>query len=634
MRGRDQLRRQTPVELGNEPPLAVGDDDPSRYTRRGVSLRWLFGAVITGVTSVALMGGALIAALDGRYVVNAEAAVPQATAPSPHSRRAEKGDLVQEPQEEETTRRVIEVTTVVRQGDENLISKRPYALVTAGLVLDNDEIGDVPAFNPRELQNRDVPEPTAATDAIYEKSVDGEITVSVEEFPLEGGPVAFASDIVLDETEIERQLIQEVAPGAPAAVQVEIEAFVDPASRTPENVKIVPQNVSQLVKTTDAAAPEDTDTDLVELVQRGDTLSKILQGNGIAEEDVAAIDAVLAREGVAALRPGQILRITFQIEEIEEGARRRLGRFTIYEDGGHLATVAMTDDGSFVAGESPGPAPVIDDVVAPANDDRLPTIYRSLYQTLVDNRLPQRVRDVVLGTFSLDVDFNARVRPGDRLTVLYSAEADENPDATAEILYLALTAAGVERRFYRFKTKDGTVDYYDEDGRTGDKFLLRKPMARGVFRSGFGMRRHPILRRQRMHNGVDYAAPRGTPIYAAGDGVISQAGWKAGYGRWVMIRHQNGYETGYAHQSRIADGIRPGVRVNQGQVIGYVGSTGFSTGPHLHYEVHVNGRPVNPLTIRLRRGRELTGPELASFRSERDRIDAVIGEQAVQMARR
>jgi len=159
-------------------------------------------------------------------------------------------------------------------------------------------------------------------------------------------------------------------------------------------------------------------------------------------------------------------------------------------------------------------------------------------------------------------------------------------------------------------------------------------MARGIFRSGFGMRRHPILRRNRMHNGVDYAAPRGTPIYAAGDGVIRQAGWKAGYGRWVSIRHKNGYETGYAHQSRIAGGIKPGVAVKQGQVIGYVGSTGFSTGPHLHFEVRVNGRPVNPLTIRLRRGRELSGRELADFQSERERIDALITEKGTQIARR
>lgn len=634
MRGREQLRRHTPVDLGEEPPLAVGDDDPARYTRRGVSLRWLFGAVVTAVTSVALMGGALVAALDGRYIVKAEAAVPTGPLPSPHSRRAMKGDLARERPEEEAVRRTIEVSTRVRRDGQDVIRQRPYALVSVGLVLDNDAIGDVPAFNPRELARREMPA-AAATDAIYDMAVDGEITVSVEAFPLESAELAFADDIALEETEIERQLLQEVAPGAPAAVPVEIEAYVDPAARIPKNVRIVPEkgNVSVFVKNTEDAATEDTDSDLVELVQPGDTIEKILRGNGIEQADVAAIETVLQRTGIEDLAPGQVLRITFDIEEDADGVRRRPGRFSIYQDADHVASVAMTDQGDFVAGPSPGPAPEIREEAEPAADDTLPTIYRSLFQTLVDQDLPQPVRDVVLGTFSLDVDFNARVRPGDRLTVLYSAGEDD-PEAAAEILYIALTAAGVNHRFYRFKTPDGEVDYYDEEGRTGDKFLLRKPMARGVFRSGFGMRRHPILRRNRMHNGVDYAAPRGTPIYASGDGVVKQAGWKAGYGRWISIRHKNGYETGYAHQSRIAKGIRPGVRVKQGQVIGYVGSTGFSTGPHLHYEVRVNGRPVNPLTIRLRRGRELSGGALSSFESERDRIDDLIAEQRVAVASR
>ena len=184
-------------------------------------------------------------------------------------------------------------------------------------------------------------------------------------------------------------------------------------------------------------------------------------------------------------------------------------------------------------------------------------------------------------------------------------------------------AGGVERKFYRFKSSDGSVDFYDPDGRTGDKFLLRKPMARGIFRSGFGWRRHPILKRRRMHKGVDWAAPRGTPIYAAGDGVIKQAGWKAGYGRWILISHKNGYATGYAHQSRLAKGMRPGVRVKQGQVIGYVGSTGRSTGPHLHYEVIKNGRHVNPVRVKLPSGKRLAGDALEALRIRMIALEAM-----------
>jgi murein DD-endopeptidase MepM/ murein hydrolase activator NlpD len=137
------------------------------------------------------------------------------------------------------------------------------------------------------------------------------------------------------------------------------------------------------------------------------------------------------------------------------------------------------------------------------------------------------------------------------------------------------------------------------------------------------MRRHPILGYRRMHKGVDWAAPRGTPIFAAGNGVVIEAERKSGYGNWIKIRHANGYETSYAHQTRFAKGIREGVRVRLGQIIGYVGSTGLSTGPHLHYEVTVNGRHVNPMRIRLPRGRSLSGEVLAEFEAERSRIDAL-----------
>ncbi|MCC0050070.1 MAG: M23 family metallopeptidase, partial [Rhodobiaceae bacterium] len=175
----------------------------------------------------------------------------------------------------------------------------------------------------------------------------------------------------------------------------------------------------------------------------------------------------------------------------------------------------------------------------------------------------------------------------------------------------------------------GVVDYYDNEGRSAKKFLMRKPVRTGVFRSGFGMRKHPILGYKRPHNGVDWAAPRGTPIMAAGDGVVVEAGWKSGYGRWTKIRHANGYESRYAHQKAFAPGIAAGVHVSQGQVIGYIGTTGLSTGPHLHYELTVNGRFVDPMRIRLPRGRTLDGPILAAYERERARIDTLMRKPPV-----
>lgn len=167
---------------------------------------------------------------------------------------------------------------------------------------------------------------------------------------------------------------------------------------------------------------------------------------------------------------------------------------------------------------------------------------------------------------------------------------------------------------YRFQTEDGLVDYFDENGQTGKKFLMRRPLeGGGRLRSNYGYRIHPIFKTRKLHTGVDLSARTGTPIYAGGDGVVKRAQWVSGYGRYVELNHANGYQTAYAHMNRIADGMSPGTRVRQGQIIGYVGSTGYSTGPHLHYEIKINGRTVDPLSVRLPRDKSLPNQYRAKF---------------------
>ena len=183
-------------------------------------------------------------------------------------------------------------------------------------------------------------------------------------------------------------------------------------------------------------------------------------------------------------------------------------------------------------------------------------------------------------------------------------------DTTQPLLYATMTVRDQSFRYYRFLTPDDTlVDFYDESGRSTGKFLLRKPIADGEMTSGFGMRFHPILHFARMHTGVDWAAPIGTPILAAGNGVVIKAGWDSGYGRRVEIQHANGYVTTYIHMSGFGRGVVEGVRVTQGQVVGYLGQTGLATGPHLHYEVIINGNFVDPMAIKLARTREFDGKD-------------------------
>jgi murein DD-endopeptidase MepM/ murein hydrolase activator NlpD len=253
-------------------------------------------------------------------------------------------------------------------------------------------------------------------------------------------------------------------------------------------------------------------------------------------------------------------------------------------------------------------------------------LYQSIYETALRNKVPALVIEDMVRIYSYDVDFQRKVQPGDSFEVFYAGE-DEGAAASdkSEVLFASLTVGGETKKYYRFQTPDdGVVDYYDETGKSAKKFLVRKPVNNAIMRSGFGGRRHPILGFVKMHTGVDWAAPFGTPIFASGNGVIEKAGLEGGYGKYIRIKHNNGYETAYGHMSAFAKGMEIGKRVRQGQVIGFIGSTGQSTGPHVHYEILVNGRFVDPMRVKLPRGRSLDGPVMAGFEKERDRLDTMM----------
>jgi murein DD-endopeptidase MepM/ murein hydrolase activator NlpD len=263
-------------------------------------------------------------------------------------------------------------------------------------------------------------------------------------------------------------------------------------------------------------------------------------------------------------------------------------------------------------------------------------LYQCIYETALRNQIPKPIIEDLIRMYSYDIDFQRRVQPGDSLEVLYAGEEEQpSADSRNDVLFAALTVGGDTKKLYRFQSPDdGLVDYYDENGKSAKKFLVRKPVAEGIMRSGFGIRRHPILGYTKMHTGVDWAAPMGTPIFAAGNGTVEKAGWESGYGKFILLRHANGYESAYGHMSAYARGIEDGTHVRQGQVIGFVGSTGLSTGSHVHFEIRINGRFVDPMRIKLPRGRELGGGMLASFDQERERIDGIMARKPARVAAR
>ena len=247
-----------------------------------------------------------------------------------------------------------------------------------------------------------------------------------------------------------------------------------------------------------------------------------------------------------------------------------------------------------------------------------------LYSTAKDNGVPDYIVTQMMQVFAYDVDFQRQVKAEDTFEIFYGNPLTGSSTKRKVVHYTSLTVGGETKTYYRFTASDGETGYYDENGRSADRALMRTPVPGSRISSGFGMRRHPILGYNRMHTGVDFAAPYGTPLKAAGDGVIARSGWQGAYGKVVRIRHKNGYETVYAHMSRIPTTIKPGTTVRQGQVIGFVGSTGRSTGPHAHFEIRANGRPVNPLKVKATGGRQLTGKNLAAFRQHMTKVVAMM----------
>ena len=339
-------------------------------------------------------------------------------------------------------------------------------------------------------------------------------------------------------------------------------------------------------------------------------------------DEIKRIIAVLgpsAREG--GLKEGQKLRVLTTPAGL--GHMRPL-RVIIAGDSKIEAAAALSDQGTYV------PVDIRNiDVAGPGEDDSSDDdgsgvrLYQSLYETALRDNVPNSVIEEIVRIYSYDVDFQRKVQPGDSLDMLYAD--DENGDGRNEVRYVSLTVGGETKKYYRYQTTDdGTYDYYDETGKSAKKFLVRKPVPIGIMRSGFGERNHPLLHYMKMHTGVDWAAPFGTPIFAAGNGTIDEIGLKGGYGKYVRIRHANGYQTAYGHMTAFARGLNVGSRVRQGQIIGFVGSTGLSTGAHVHFEILVNDRFVDPMRIKLPRGRVLDGVSLALFEKNREQLESMM----------
>ena len=641
------------IDLGVEPPIEIDGEQHSPTDRWRVSFRWLFGTVLTGLAGALLIAAAIYAAL-GRQSYFAE--VPELAArrdtglaANGGEVNARKGDRLLKSVDLVAAKQSFRTPVNISVGDREVVRMRGYTRVATPLTLTSAGFADeVPAFNPLKLL-ADARNPIAsAAEDPGQRQNEAEVSFAYRD--LSGidlpdiGPALSAEEAQAQVGELVKLASQPGnSPALPAQlllsrtsrVGLELGGALGYANFGPASVsapfanievRMVPENVTPLPKA--SAEKKDADEKLV-IVRRNETLEDVLRANGATREQIQRINGALGRRGAQAVSEGQRLKLLFA-DVNGPDQPLQIARISIYTDDKLETTVAMADDGSFVQvarTETPAPAQRRKAASEDEDDDESDgmRLYDSFYETALKSEIPRQVVDDLVRVFANDVDFQRAVQPGDNFEAFYD-EGEEGENRT-DVLYASITTRNETYRYYRFQTPDDQmIDFYDENGRSSRKFLIRKPITTGDTRSGFGMRRHPILGYTRMHTGVDWSAPIGTPIFSAGNGTVIKAGRESGYGTRVEVQHANGYITTYNHMTGFARGITEGVRVRQGQVIGYLGMTGLATGPHLHYEVIVNGHFVDPMRVRLARTRELDGRTAGMFRREKDRIDQLIAK--------
>ncbi|MGQ0742661.1 MAG: M23 family metallopeptidase [Alphaproteobacteria bacterium] len=366
-------------------------------------------------------------------------------------------------------------------------------------------------------------------------------------------------------------------------------------------------------------------------VDPGDTLAGVLADAGVEPNEAQlAVNAVDSVWRLRNLRAGQSLSATFGVAVSAPDATEdattlvKLLGLSFSPSVEHQIVVKRNADGTFAAQD-------IETKLENQYRHATATIDSSLYLAAMQAGIPADVVVEMIRMFSYDVDFQRDVHPGDSFEILYRGYFTPEGQAVAKngaILSASMTLGRKVRKLYRFETDEGGVEYFDEKGRSAKNMLMKTPIDGARITSRYGMRKHPILGYSRMHRGIDFGAPKGTPVMAAGSGKVVESGWRAGYGKFIRVRHGSGYETAYGHLSRIT--VNRGGHVRQGQTIGSVGMTGTATGPHLHYEIRVNSAQVNPLRVKVAAGRQLKGKELKTFllaRAETDRMEASIPVQ-------
>jgi murein DD-endopeptidase MepM/ murein hydrolase activator NlpD len=587
----------TPPRFDSDAGLA---SDP-RLVRRAVDIKWLAALLSLAIVAI-LMLGALGASLHSGLSV-ATAPVFRHAATIGDLPRADRLPPVKVPREGDVIRSRIEQLADDGHGT------KPYTHVMVRLA------------------------PASGASHARESSIDkGAAEATINPAPPVAAVAPGRASMAVEASAAGETLPPEIRFGASQqAPSAQASAFVSEQAPEAETLPGVPINLTVIAKAAGAIGPERRTI----VARSGDTLDGMLIALGVTAQDAGAIARLLKPNSWfsrAAFGGGEVVTVLQDSAQDPAQDRARPRQVSLAREGKTGRVAVLSDNGTYVAvapqavAVAPNAVPAA--VALHASHDRSAPgvkLHDSLDRLAQDNRVPPSLVDDIVRLCGRDVDLEAVISALDTAELLYSPDSEGEP----ELAFAALTLDGHHHRYYRFTTPDdGGTDYYDADGHSVTATLMNKPVANGRLGDGFGWRVHPILGDRRFHEGVDYTAPFGSPIAAAGAGVVEKIDQEVGYGKYVRIRHDFGYETTYAHISGTPRSLKVGTRIHRGQIIGYVGSTGLSTGPHLYYELRVNGRYADPLQTHLPAGRVLDGDVLTAFQQARTGTDQLLEASA------
>ncbi|WP_336278473.1 M23 family metallopeptidase [Bartonella sp. CB175] len=644
---------------GQDPALLVKRFQPAR---RQVSIRWLTGTVLTGITSCILMGIALFAALDEQQrLVTPPQWFTQDNLLKAQNLNANgyKGDRISPTRARQSfdSKRQFELSILQKKGDKKVIQTQSFKWIRMALAEERPHHYTYPKFDSLSILTNDAKNYTATPEdsgQIYGAKVETKMTLSNHNFIID--QVNFDGADTLTSDEAQQELKKSGFPLDRANEHLSILKQLDPLNLddlsstsqftdTPE-VRIIQENVTISPKNHRIDLTKNYAEDIIP-IHKKQKIIDALKKNDYEKKQVEQVANALAMFNRSdTLKERNLIRIGIVTQPGEEDL---IVRASIYKGMHHILTIALNDNNQFVESAEPEMSHALKTAfqngIPHINTEQLPTAYDAIYNAVLSNNMSRSLSQHIIRLLAPHIDMKSRITPTDHLEIFYavpqqngtnshsketkngknnSNEKKSTTNVDPEIRYISATFGNTTYKYYRYQSKDGSIDYYNPEGKSSKPFLLRKPLPNGIFVSPFGTRKHPILGYVRMHTGVDWAAPKGSPILAAGDGVIKSMGVVGGYGNHTEIQHANGYVSSYSHQSRYAPGLKPGDKVKQGQIIGYVGSTGMATGPHCHFEIIVNGRKVDPMRIRLPDSKSLTSQDLQAFLREKNNIDSLI----------